>query len=82
MCTMIATKVKIAGSANAGRGWARVSEALVGYDHATQVWADHALRLDFVRADTESLAVEMDLASGRALLARLTEVIAAAERVG
>lgn len=80
MCTNIATKTRIAGSAKTAGGWVAVDEALVGFDHATHAWLEHAVRLDFTNANGESAAVEMDLASGKALLARLQDVIAAAER--
>lgn len=86
MCTMIATKLNIAGSAAGGdRAWVRVKEATVGFDHATHMWEEHAVRLDVFdpdRPETGHIAVEMDLASGRALLGALAEVIAAAERTG
>ena len=81
MCTNIATKTRIAGSAKTASGWVSVDEAIVGFDHATHAWVEHAVRLDFTGANTDSVAVEMDLASGKALLARLQDVIAAAERI-
>ena len=80
---MIATKVKVTGAAKGPAGWTGVDEADIGYDHATRVWTEHALRID-LRSTTESgadhVAVELDLASGKALLATLAEVIEAAER--
>lgn len=82
MCTNIATKTRIAGSAKTIAGWVAVDEALVGFDHATHAWVEHAVRIDFTARSGESTAIEMDLASGKALLARLQDVIAAAERSG
>ena len=82
MCTNIATKTPIAGSAKTPSGWMKVDEATVGFDHASHLWSEHAVRLDFTSASGESAAVELDLASGKALVARLTEVIDAAERSG
>jgi hypothetical protein len=81
MCTNIATKTRVAGSAKTASGWTKIDEAFVGFDHATHLWADHAVRIDFSGAG-DGVAVELDLASGRALLERLTEVIADAERSG
>src|SRR5205814_6727616 len=78
MCTNIATKTRVSGSAKTAAGWIPVSEALVGFDHATHAWLDHALRIDFVGSGDRA-AVELDLDSARALRERLTEVIAAAE---
>jgi len=85
MCTNIATKTKITGSAKSGEGWNRVDEATIGYDHATHTWVEHTVRLDFWdsrRPDADHIAVELDLASGRALLQRLEEVLDAAEHSG
>lgn len=84
MCTNIATKTHIAGSAKTASGWISVDEASIGFDHATHAWLDHALRLDFTSAapGSDRVAVELDLESGRALLRRLEEVIAAAEASG
>jgi hypothetical protein len=85
VCTQIATRIPVTGSAKTGARWAAVNEAIVTYDHATHAWVDHAVRLDFADRDDRAagtVAVELDLASGRALLAQLAEVIAAAERSG
>lgn len=85
MCTMIGTKLGISGSAKSALGWVKVNEATIGYDHATRAWAEHALRMDFLDTTAPNaghVAIEIDLASGRALLERLQEVIAAAEQSG
>ena len=82
MCTNIATKMRVTGSVKNADGWASVDEATIGYDHATHLWLEHAVRLDFwntARPDAGHVAIELDLASGRDLLKRLEEVIAAAE---
>ena len=81
MCTNIATKTRIIGTAKTASGWTAVEEAYVGFDHATHAWVDHAVRIDFSGAG-DGVAVELDLASGRALLARLAEVIAQAAASG
>ncbi|HKW78350.1 MAG TPA: DUF6295 family protein [Candidatus Limnocylindria bacterium] len=81
MCTNIATATRIAGSAKTAAGWRTIDEAIVGYDHATHLWTEHAVRLDLV-GRAEGVAVELDLASAKALLARLEEVVSAAERSG
>ena len=82
MCTNIATKTRIAGSAKTASGWVTVDEAIVTFDHATHAWVEHAVRIDFAGSLGETAAVEIDLRSGKALVARLNEVIAAAERSG
>ena len=85
MCTMIGTKVGISGSAKSAGGWVKVDEAIIGYDHATRIWAEHALRIDLLDTtapSVEHIAIEVDLASGKALLERLEAVIASAEQSG
>ena len=83
MCTNIATKTAVTGSAKTARGWISVSEATMSFDHATHLWTEHALRIDFVgTSDADRVAVELDLESAKALLERLEEVIGAAERSG
>ena len=82
MCTNIATKTRIAGSAKTASGWVAVDEAIVTFDHATHAWVEHAVRLDFAGASGASAAVEIDLDSAKALLSRLSEVISAAASSG
>jgi hypothetical protein len=85
MCTNIATKTPVTGSAKTASGWMRVNEATMSFDHAHHTWTEHALRIDFVDANDEKadrVAVELDLESGKALLRRLEEVIDAAEKSG
>ena len=83
MCTNIATTTRIAGSASTAAGWSRVDEATIGFDHASHLWREHALRLDFVnKASGARVALELDLESARTLVASLSEVISRAERSG
>jgi len=82
VCTMIASQVRVAGSASSGDGWTRVDEAAAGYDHATRLWTEHAVRLDLFGAGRSVAAVELDLDSARALRALLDDVIARAEASG
>jgi hypothetical protein len=85
MCTTISTTVAVDGAAKGGAAWFPVSAAVVGFDHATATAAEHAVLLDFVdpaRGPGARVAVELDLASGRSLLAALEAVLAAAERSG
>ncbi|HEX2851146.1 MAG TPA: DUF6295 family protein [Acidimicrobiales bacterium] len=85
MCTMIANTTAVRGVAKGADGWFDVTHACVGYDHATHSPAEHALLLDFMNRGLgpgARVAVELDLASGRALLAELQAAIAAAEATG
>ena len=82
MCTMIATQVRVAGSATKGEEWTKVDAAAAGYDHATRLWTEHAVRLDLFGSGETVAAVELDLDSARALRALLDDVIAQADASG
>jgi hypothetical protein len=85
MCTMISMQTAVTGSGKGATGWFPLSQANVGFDHATHTQAEHALLLDFVNPDLGAgarVAVEMDIASGKALVAQLQAAIAEAERSG
>jgi hypothetical protein len=85
VCTNISRSVAAAGAAKGGAGWFPVGVANVGFDHAVGSFFDHALLLDFAdpaRGPSARVAVELDLDTGRALVAALQSVIAQAERSG
>lgn len=85
MCTMIATQIKIAGSGKGGNGWFTLREANVSYDHPFEAPFEHALNLDFVNESLgvgARVAVELDVASARQLVATITEILAKAEAGG
>lgn len=85
MCTHITTTAAVTGSARDGSTWFPVKQVSVGFDHATQGSDEHALLLDFVNYDIgldARVAIELDLSSGKALLATLQAVIAQAEATG
>ncbi|MDQ6674771.1 MAG: DUF6295 family protein [Chloroflexota bacterium] len=82
---MISLRTAVTGSGKGATGWFPISQANVGYDHATHSQSEHALLLDFVNPDlgaSARVAVEMDLASGKALIAQLQAAITEAERSG
>jgi hypothetical protein len=85
MCTMIAVTRPMAGVGKGSEGWFPVTQATVGYDHTSHSLEEHALLLDFVNYEIGTdarVALEIDLESGRALVAQLQEAIAAAEATG
>jgi hypothetical protein len=85
MCTMIALKTPVTGGGKGTHGWFPVTQANVGFDHTTYMQNEHALLLDFVNPDLDPgarVAVELDLASGKALVAQLQAAIEAAEQSG
>jgi hypothetical protein len=85
MCTSISNTTAITGVGKGLQGWFPVTQATVGFDHATHSGSEHALLLDFANYDLGTdarVALEMDLASGRALLDQLRQAIDAAEASG
>ncbi|HLH69070.1 MAG TPA: DUF6295 family protein [Candidatus Dormibacteraeota bacterium] len=85
MCTAICETAAIRGMGRGQRGWFPVTQATVAFDHATHGEAEHALLLDFANYDLGTdarVALELDLASGRALLERLRAALEAAEATG
>jgi hypothetical protein len=82
---MIALTTRVTGGGKGAQGWFPVTQAIVGYDHTTYLREEHALLLDFVNPDLEPsarVAVELDIASGKALIAQIQAAIDAAERSG
>ena len=85
MCTMIASSTKVQGAGRGGTGWFPVTQATVGYDHASHYGEEHAMLLDFVNYDLGTdarVAVELDLDSARALVQMLNEAIDLAVKSG
>ncbi|HTX09657.1 MAG TPA: DUF6295 family protein [Solirubrobacteraceae bacterium] len=85
MCTYISNSATVIGAGKGASGWFRVNQATVGFDHPTFTSAEHAILIDFTSRGEDlsaRVAVELDLESGRALLATLTETIRAAEASG
>ncbi len=85
MCTLISMKTAVTGGGKGAHGWFPLTHANVGFDHTTFMTNEHALLLDFVNLDLDPsarVAVELDIASGKALLAQLQAAIEAAEQNG
>ncbi len=85
MCTMISNTVGVRGAAKGRPGWFSITKATVGFDHPVNGGLEHAVLLDFSNYDLDAgarIAVELDLASARALVDKLTAAVAAAEAGG
>ena len=85
MCTQIVVRGPITGGGKGARGWFPVTQAAVGYDHTSYLTQEHALLVDFLNPElgpSARVGVELDLASGKALIAQLQAAIAAAEENG
>ena len=85
MCTMIAEKVKVEGSAKGASGWFKVEQANVSFDHPFNAPYEHALNIDFVDQSqglTNRVAVELSHAAARELVKTIQAVLDQAEAEG
>jgi hypothetical protein len=85
VCTAITHTGGVNGAGKGDAGWFPLRQATVAFDHATHSGAEHALLIDFANYEigpAARVAVELDLASGRALLEQLRATIEAAEATG
>ena len=85
MCTNIMHTTRVVGSGKGASGWFPIVQANVGFDHPVDAPFDHALLLDFVNPALGTgarVAVEMNVASGKALMEQLRIAIEAAEQSG
>ena len=81
MCTYIVHSAPVVGSGKGADGWFPLEKAVVGFDHPFSAPFDHALLIDFTGVGGR-VGVEMNVASGKALVAQLQAAIEAAERSG
>jgi hypothetical protein len=85
MCTMIAEKVKLEGSAKGRDGWFKLDGANVSYDHPFDAPFEHALNIDFVnesQGPSARVAVEMSEVAARELVKTILSVLDQAEAGG
>jgi len=82
MCTSIVEVVGAEGAGKGADGWFDLTHAVVSYDHPHHAVLEEAITIDFVNealpADAR-VAVELTLASAKALSTALAKAIAAAE---
>jgi hypothetical protein len=82
MCTSIVEIVGAAGAGKSSDGWIDLTHSVVSYDHPHHALLEEAITIDFLNAALgpgARVAVELTLASAKALNAALTRAIAAAE---
>ena len=85
MCTNIIRQIELDGSGKGAQGWFEVRQANVSYDHPFHVALEHALNIDFVdesKGPGARVAVELDVASARALAQTILAVLDQAEARG
>lgn len=85
MCTMIAEKVKVNGSAKGTSGWFTLNQANISYDHPFNAPFEHALNIDFVNESQglgARVAVELSEQAARELVKTILAVLDQAEAGG
>ena len=85
MCTCISEQAPITGTGKGAQGWFPVSVANVGFDHPFNAPFEHAVLLDFMNPDlgaSARVAVEMNVASAKALIEKLQSAVDQAELSG
>jgi len=78
MCTMIAEKIKVDGSAKGASGWFKVEQANVSFDHPFNAPFEHALNIDFVDQSqglSNRVAVELSERAARELVKTILAVL-------
>jgi len=85
MCTMIVEKIKIEGSGKGNKGWFKLQEANVSYDHPYDAPWEHALNIDFVNESegpSARVAVELSETAARELVRSIMSVLEQADLEG
>ena len=85
MCTMIVEKVKVDGSGKGMRGWFKLEQANVSFDHPFSAPLEHALNIDFVnesQGPSARVAVELSEQAARELVRTILAVLDQAEARG
>jgi hypothetical protein len=79
MCSYTTVGTAVAGSAKGPNGsWFHVTDATVYFDHPVHALADHTLNIDLAdpsRGPSARVAVELDAASARALVAAIQQAL-------
>jgi hypothetical protein len=81
VCTYVTETIKVAGSGKGPKGWFRLTDATVYFDHPVHALADHTLNIDFAnpsRGADARVAVELTAESARVLVAAIQTALAAA----
>lgn len=71
MCTGIVETVEVSGSGKGPKGWFKLEQVNVSYDHPIDAQLDHALNIDFVNekeGPSARVAVELSPASANKLV--------------
>lgn len=81
MCTYATEHVPATGSGKGAKGWFRLSEVSVYFDHPAHALADHTLNLDFInpaQGPSARVAVELTAQTARELAKAIEVALASA----
>ena len=82
MCTGIVETAPVTGSGKGTRGWFKVDQVNVSYDHPVDAQLEHALNIDFVsqkEGAAARVAVELSPESARRLVETILATLSRAE---
>ena len=77
MCTMITEKALMSGTGKGPKGWFKLQEANVSFDHPFNAPLDHAVNIDFVN-ENEGLGARVAVEITAEAARRLVDAILAA----
>ena len=78
MCTGIVETAEVSGSGKGPKGWFKLEQVTVSYDHPTDAQLDHALNIDFVNekeGPSARVAVELSPESASRLVKAILAVM-------
>lgn len=84
MCTGIVETAPVSGSGKGSRGWFKLEQVNVSYDHPVDASLEHALNIDFVSPSIgpgARVAVELDPVSARKLVEAILAALSRGETV-
>jgi len=81
MCTGIVETAEVSGSGKGPRGWFKLEQVNVSYDHPSVAPLEHALNIDFVNqkeGPSARVAVELSPESARRLVKAILDALSQA----
>ncbi len=82
MCTGIAETAQVSGSGKGPRGWFKLEQVCVSYDHPSNVALEHTLNIDFLNqtgGSSARVAVELTSESARRLVQTILTTLSRAD---
>src|SRR5437763_1821015 len=82
MCTGIVETAEVSGSGKGPRGWFKLEQVNISYDHPSDAPMEHALNIDFVNqkeGPSARVAVELSPESARKLVKAMLSTLSQAD---